>query len=68
MTTTTKPMIRLTAKLNGQRLVAGDTYLIRKLTVTERPGFGIATEAIVQDAAGYLYPIKNAHLAFNLNN
>lgn len=61
-------MIRLTAKLDGQRLVAGETYLIRKLTITEHPGFGIATEAIVQDATGYLYPIKNAHLAFDINN
>jgi len=55
----------LVCNLDGQGLKAGETYYVRKYVYQEVP-LGLITSAVVQDKEGYLKQIKNAHLAFSL--
>jgi hypothetical protein len=59
-------MKRLVCQLSGQGLTAGQHYTIRKVRITEVPGLGIASVALVQDDDSLLYRVLNAHLAFDL--
>lgn len=58
-------MITKTAQFTGQGITEGKTYSIRKVRVKPVP-LGLVSSAIVQDDDGYLYSVKNAHLAFDL--
>lgn len=59
-------MKRLICQLDGQGLYAGQHYTVRKVRITEVPGLGIASVALVQDDDYRLYRVTNAHLAFKL--
>lgn len=55
----------LVCNLDGQGLQAGETYYVKKYVYQEVP-LGLVTSAVVQDKEGYLKQVKNAHLAFSL--
>lgn len=55
----------LVCNLDGQGLKAGKSYYVWKY-IYETVPLGLITSAVIRDDEGYLTQVKNAHLAFNL--
>jgi hypothetical protein len=55
----------LVCNLDGQGLQAGKSYYVWKY-IYEEVALGLITSAVVRNDEGYLTQVKNAHLAFNL--
>jgi len=57
--------MKLIARLDGQGIIAGETYTIRNLSIDD-DGFFVSSTARVIAPNGDTFDIRNAHLAFDL--